>query len=52
VVIDIAEYSRLMGETVDVKEFMLSAPHFDDEFIADLKTVRSGEPARTVELTD
>jgi prevent-host-death family protein len=52
VVIDIAEYRRLTGETADFKEFLLAAPYFDDDFIAELDNLRSPEPARTVELTD
>jgi prevent-host-death family protein len=52
VVIDIAEYRRLRGETMDFKEFMLSAPYFDDDFVEDLARLRSAEPARKVDLTE
>jgi antitoxin Phd len=52
VVIDIAEYRRLGGETMDFKEFMLSAPYFDDDFVEDLAQLRSAEPAPKVDLTE
>jgi prevent-host-death family protein len=52
VVIDIAEYRRLRGETLDFKEFVLAEPYFDDDFVEELTRLRSAEPARTVDLAD
>ena len=52
VVIVVAGYRRLRGETMDFKEFMLSAPNFDDDFVGDLARLRSAEPARKVDLTE
>jgi prevent-host-death family protein len=52
VVIDIAEYRRLRGETLDFKEFVLTEPYFDDDFVEELAQLRSAEPARTVDLAD
>jgi prevent-host-death family protein len=44
VVIDIAEYRRLRGETVDFMAYLCAGPH------ADLDVERSTEPPRDVDL--
>ena len=46
VVIDIAEYRRLRGETVGFMEYLCSGPHAD----LDLDVERSTEPPRDVDL--
>ena len=45
VVIDIGEYRRLKGETMDFKEFLLSGPTFDD-----IEFERSPELPRDIDL--
>lgn len=45
VVVDIADYRRLMGETADFKDFLTAGPAFDD-----LDLSRSAELPRPVDL--
>ena len=47
VVIDIADYRRLKGETAEFKDYLRSGPVFDD-----LDLVRSAERPRPVDLAD
>jgi prevent-host-death family protein len=44
VVIDIADYRHLTGETAEFKDYLQSGPDFDD-----LDLVRSAEHARTID---
>jgi prevent-host-death family protein len=46
VLIDIAEYRRLRGETVDFMHYLQSGPVVDGE----LDIERSGEPPRDIDL--
>ncbi|MEV6491864.1 type II toxin-antitoxin system Phd/YefM family antitoxin [Actinoplanes sp. NPDC051633] len=48
VVIDIADYRRMRGETVSFMRFLQSGPVVDDG----LDIERSTEPSRDVDLTD
>lgn len=47
VVIDIREYRRLKGTSMDFKEYLMSSPPFDD-----LEIIRSDAPAPRVEFGD
>jgi prevent-host-death family protein len=47
VVLDIAEYRRLRGQTLDFKEYLLQGPHSDD-----LVLERAPDLARATELPD
>jgi prevent-host-death family protein len=47
VVIDIKEYRRLKGAQMDFKEFILSAPFFDD-----LEIIRDDTPTPPVDFED
>jgi prevent-host-death family protein len=47
VVIDIEEYRRFKGETMDFKEFLLSGPTFDD-----IEFERSPELPRVIDFSD
>jgi prevent-host-death family protein len=53
VIIDIAEYHRLTTPTVDLKEFLLRSPPFDDDSIAIIEEVaaeRKRDYGRDVDL--
>jgi prevent-host-death family protein len=47
VVIDIADYRHLKGETAEFKDYLQSGPDFDD-----LDLTRSGARPRTIDWTD
>ncbi|HYK31584.1 MAG TPA: type II toxin-antitoxin system Phd/YefM family antitoxin [Streptosporangiaceae bacterium] len=47
VVIDIADYRRLKGETEEFKDYLLSGPSFDD-----LDLVRTAELPRSIDWAD
>jgi prevent-host-death family protein len=47
VVIDIADYRRLKGETTEFKDYLRSGPTFDD-----LDLARSAERPRGIDLAD
>lgn len=47
VVIDIAEYRRLKGETAEFKDYLRSGPGFDD-----LELARSAERPRSIDWAD
>ena len=47
VVIDIADYRRLKGETTEFKDYLRSGPDFDD-----LDLARSAERPRSIDLAN
>ena len=50
VIVDIAEYRRLTGETMDLKAYLLSMPKTDDD--EDLVLERSRELPREIDFSD
>ncbi|MGH3884590.1 MAG: type II toxin-antitoxin system prevent-host-death family antitoxin [Pseudonocardiaceae bacterium] len=47
VVLDIAEYRRMSGADIDLKDYLRSAPDLDA-----LEIVRPREPARSIDFTN